>query len=185
MSDKNIQDILKSIIRGDEKALPLLIDIYLPYVLKIVTSLSGKLLSKEDVEEVISDVFFAVWKSRATIKLGSNFAPFLAEISRNMTKNKLRGLSSISLLDENTVEIKSADEGIFSKIASKESLEYIQSIINDFDSPEKEILYGFYFYEFKLAELARLLKLPLSTIKSKLYRSREKLKQKLMEGDYL
>ncbi len=185
MTDKSVQSILKSIIDGDETAMPLLMDKYIKYVLKIVTSLSGKLLRKEDVEEVISDVFYAVWKNKGTIQLDSDFTPFLAQISRNMTKNKLRQLSSFSAYDENTIEGLSDDEDFFNQIANQENIEFIQSTINKFNSPEKEILYGFYFYEYKLSELASILNLPLSTVKSKLYRSREKLKQKLLEGEYL
>ncbi len=182
MIDKRIQSVLKNIRNDDDKALQLLMDIYIPYVLKIVTSLSGKLLSKEDVEEVISDVFYAIWKNRDTIRTDSDITPFIAQITRNKTKNKLRQASKLSIISETELEILADEVDITNELSSKENIDFIQSAINNFDSPEKEILYGFYFYEFKLAELASRLNLPLSTIKSKLYRSREKLKQKLMEG---
>lgn len=161
-----------------------LIDSYTPYITKIVSAIGGHFLSNEDIEEIVSDTFFTIWQNRKKLRIDEDIKPYLAQISRNKTKNQLRKLAKTSSkIVENIDTINDNDTIIVTdNIITSEQIEEIQNIVNRFDNPEKEILYGYYFYEFKLSEIANRLNLPLSTVKSKLYRSREKLQQLLIEG---
>lgn len=174
--------ILKGICKGNDTYLNKLMDKYIPYVSKIVFSLGGHFLSKEDVEEIISDTFYAIWQNRKKLRVNEDIKPYLAQIARNKTKNKLRGITNTSVqIIENLDDI--IEESIFvDDLITSEQIKEIQTVVNSFSNPEKEILYGYYFYEFKLNDIANKLDLPISTVKSKLYRSREKLKQLLIEG---
>lgn len=167
--------------------LSMLIDRYTPYIAKIVSSVGGHFLSNEDIEEIVSDTFFTTWQYRKKLIHGDDIKPYMAQIARNKTKNQLRKLAKISsIIIENidsTNDINDSDNiFVLDHIITDLQIEEIQNIVNRFDTPEKEILYGYYFYEFKLSEIANRLNLPLSTVKSKLYRSRGKLQQLLIEG---
>ena len=173
--------ILKGIAKGKEQYLKPLMDRYIPYVGKIVSMIGGKYISKEDSEELISDVFYALWQSRKELRIDADIKPYLAQIARNKTKNKLR---ERSVLSKNTVE--NLDElqdklNLSDEFFAKETIATIQGLVNELPTPEKDILYGYYFHQLKLRDIAQLLQLPLSTVKSKLYRGREKLKQAVTE----
>lgn len=188
MSKKYLEDtlILKGIYKGKEEFLERLMDKYISYTKKIVCSISGGFLSQQDVEEIISDIFFAIWKNRKQLKFNEDIKPYLAQIARNKTKNKIRQLSS--KLEIANPNINDSEEGvlinelIINELITNEQVEQIQEFVNTFPYPEKDILYAYYFYEFKLSNIASKLGLPLSTVKTKLYRSREKLKQVLIDG---
>lgn len=55
--------VLLALKRKDERALEQIIDYYTPYVSTIVYNIIGSCMSISDVEEVSSDVFFALWKN--------------------------------------------------------------------------------------------------------------------------
>ena len=72
----------------NQNDLSVLMDTYVPYVSKIVSSVGGRFLSKEDKEEVISDVFFAVYRQRGKLREEADRKPYMAQVARNKTKNK-------------------------------------------------------------------------------------------------
>ena len=48
--------------RNNELNLEIVIDEYSGYVYKIIENMAMQYLSKEDIEEIISDTFFILWK---------------------------------------------------------------------------------------------------------------------------
>lgn len=56
--------VIKKLKQNDEKAMEELIDRYGQYTAAIVYRISGSSLNAEDIEEIVSDVFYAIWKSR-------------------------------------------------------------------------------------------------------------------------
>lgn len=161
-----------------------LMDNYIPYVAKITSSIGGHFLSKEDKEEIISDVFYAIYVNRKKLIADKDIKPYMAQIARNKTKNKLREIAkSQAQIIENIDEIQDMNNTMFEdSMITSQQIEEIENAINSFDNPEKEILCGYYFYGFKINEMASRLSLPTSTVKSKLYRSRQKLQNLLIEG---
>lgn len=53
----------------DEKTLENLMKQYTGYVYTIVKGISCDCLEKEDMEEIVSDVFFSLWKSQSHLKI--------------------------------------------------------------------------------------------------------------------
>ncbi|OON99343.1 MAG: hypothetical protein ATN35_13020 [Epulopiscium sp. Nele67-Bin004] len=70
------------------------------------------------------------------------------------------------------------------EIIANEQITSIVALIEQFPVPEKDILSAYYLDEQKLAEIATALQLPLSTVKSKLYRSRDKLQKSIIDGGF-
>ncbi len=179
VSKKQTDSIIKEIKKGKENSLSKLMDIYIPYVIKIVTMISQNMLAKEDVEEIVSDVFFAVWVNRDSIDIERDISAYIAQIARNKTKNKLRDTAKSTHLTEAELELIASDDSFEDDLINKEELHKLKEIIDDFNSPEKEIVYGYYFNDLKLADLAEKLKIPISTVKSKLYRARDKIRRSI------
>lgn len=50
--------------RNNELNLEIVIDEYSGYVYKIIENMAIQYLSKEDIEEIISDTFVVLWKNR-------------------------------------------------------------------------------------------------------------------------
>ena len=86
----NELQLIKRIAAGDSRALEAIIDKYSAYVQAIASNITIPPLQKEDVEEISSDVFFALWKKADSVEPGKVKA-YLAAITRNTAINKLRG----------------------------------------------------------------------------------------------
>ena len=55
---------LRELQKGSQQALEWMIDTYNPYVSTIVYNIIGGRMTQADVEETVSDVFFALWNKR-------------------------------------------------------------------------------------------------------------------------
>ena len=88
MADETLLDGLKKKRRNSiERA----IEIYTPYISTVVFNLAGNSLSREDTEEIISDVFISLWENAAYINLQKGtIRSYIAAIARNATLKRLR-----------------------------------------------------------------------------------------------
>ncbi|MNJ50401.1 RNA polymerase factor sigma-70 [compost metagenome] len=177
MSDSLLIQRLK---KNDDKAIEELITKYGQYTAAIVYGVGGSALNAEDVEEVVSDVFYAIWKSRHKIVQIESLKPYLAQIARNMTRNKWRHVKNEQPLDDelSIVNSPTADEALI----QKESIATIKKLIATLKPPDNDILHAYYIWNYKLEDIALMYKLPLSTVKSKIYRGRRTIVQYFEEG---
>ena len=82
---------LKALCRRDERALGWFIDRYTAYVATIVNNMLLPRLAASDAEEVVADVFLALWHNAANIRSGGVRA-YLGAIARNKSRDALRAL---------------------------------------------------------------------------------------------
>ena len=163
----------------DEKTLENLMKQYTGYVYTIVKGISCDCLEKEDMEEIVSDVFFSLWKSQQSFENHNTLKPYLAQIARNQTRNRLREKhKQIVLEEESVLDFICVDE----YFGEKEQIEKIRELLNELNAVEQHLMLAYYFYGFKLNEIANTMQLPISTVKSKLCRGRDKLITKFKEG---
>ncbi len=174
--------IIKRLKQNKEKALETLMTRYTSYVVSIIVRIGGHLLSVQDVEEIASDVFYAVWKRRENLIEADSLKPYIAQIARNMTKTRMSQTRQEEPLDDDVLVLVSGD--INEQLAQKEQLQFLRETISRFNYPDKDILLAYYFWNYKLADIAKQFELPLSTIKSKLYRGRSELVKRFEEGGY-
>lgn len=162
-------------VRMSEKMLEQLIAHYTNYVSAIVRRTSCGYLTVEDMEEVISDVFFSLWKSGTVFECMESVKPYLAQIARNTTKSRLRKQRrEVEAEEEEALRFVSVDENC----SEKEQVETVRNILKEMGRPDREILLLYYFYGFKLEEIAEELQLPLSTVKTKVYRGKKKIAER-------
>ncbi len=76
----------------DEKNLDLekIIDEYSGYIYTIIQNMSANIFNQEDIEEIISDTFFILWKNQNKIDKEKSLSSYIAGIARNLVKEKLR-----------------------------------------------------------------------------------------------
>lgn len=174
--------IIKKLKKNSERALTVLMEQYLSYVITIATRIGGALLTNQDIEEISSDVFYAVWKSRDNLIQTESLKPYIAQITRNMTKKKLMKSRYNSIFEEDIITIEVND--IAEDFVLAEQVEIIRKLLDEFKYPDRDILIAYYFYEFKLEEIAEKFRLPLSTVKSKIYRGKKEIVKRFEKGGY-
>ncbi len=82
-----MEELIKAIARGEEKALRELIRLMQGRVYAYCYSLLGQ---EEDAEEITSEVFFQVWRSAKKFRGDSKATTWIFGIARNLCLNHLR-----------------------------------------------------------------------------------------------
>lgn len=171
----------RAIRRKDEEALSWFIEHYAAYVHTIVYNMIGTIMSPADVEEVTSDVFLAFW-SNADKVTPDKIKAYLGGIARNKAKEKTRELrQDIPLEDDIIVISDSTPERTFEK---QEQARIINRAVLSLEHPEREIFFRHYYYYQPVAQIAAEMGINISTVKTKLWRGRNKLKEILSEGGF-
>lgn len=181
---KRQEDDLK-LIQGlkaqDESALNTCINRYHSYVSYIVANIIGKAFSQEDVEEVMMDVFLSVWNHAASIdpKVSSSLRPYIGTVARNKAKNKLRTSSkynsTVLLEDELAIDPKDFTKDIL----NNELKGILLETLNKLNKDERICFINYYYYQKPIRVISEETGINESTIKSKLSRGRNKLKELL------
>ena len=172
---------LKELKRKNEKALVWFIDRYSAYVSTIIYNIIGSSLSGADIEDISSDVFFTLWRNADKIAPGKVKA-YLGGITRNKAKERTRKAGMELPLEDDLLLISS--ENPEHDFQEREQARFIQETVLSMRNPEREIFIRHYYYCQPVSAIAEEMNINLSTVKTKLRRGREKLKELLLKGGY-
>ena len=159
-----------------------LVDDFTGYVFMIIKNMSKDVLTNEDFEEILSDVFLVVWKNKDKIDLNLPIKPYIAGISKNIIKNKFRNLKLTESIDDNFE--MSSNFNMDSFIENNEINEIISNELNKMEEIDRKVFVLFYFNGKKSKEIAELLNLTEFNVSTKLHRIRKKLKDVLKSRGY-
>ena len=167
---------IKYYIKNNELDLEKIINEYSSYTATIIDNMARNSLNDEDKEEIVSEVFFILWKNKNKLNVNKYLSSYIAGITRNVVKEYLRKIKinfdisdyenslynydKIDLLDDNVEEI--------SKI--EEKLKNMKKI-------DKTIFLDFY-YSFKsINDIAKEQRISEFSVKQRLYRIRNKIRK--------
>lgn len=171
--------ILRKITAKNPSGLEDLINIYTPYISKIVWNILRSYMSPEDCEEVVSDVFVAAWNQASDLKAG-HVKSWLGAVARNKAKNKLREMKKTLPLEDDVLEIYISND-LADDIERLEEQKLIKQAILTLSKQEQEIFLRYYYYFQTVKEISCCMKINESTVKTKLRRGRIKLKEILVK----
>lgn len=160
-----------------------LIDRYSRYVTAIISGISRGALTDADIEEVAADVFFKIWLKRDQIRAESLKA-FLAQVTRSTSIDMLRKTGNEFISYDDDILSVAIPEHLDELAIRREQGEIIKAAVECFGEPEREIFIRFYYLGETVKTIADHLQLNTSTTKTKLHRSRSKLKVILQERGY-
>lgn len=154
------------------------IEIYTPYLGTVLYNMLGNTLPREDIEEVVSDVFVALWRNADRIDLSKGtLRGYLAVTARNLALKKINKKRENVPIEELELADKSATAE--ENVCSKSLWESVMAL----GEPDNEIFIRYYHYGEKLRDISRVTGLNLSTVKTKLSRGKEKLKKMISDAE--
>lgn len=165
---------LRKLKAGSEDALGWFIHRYSGYVATVVHNVIGDSMPEADMEEVISDVFVALWRSADTVRSPKGF---LGTTARNLAKNKARAQQLTLPLDDQILRLEGLTmEDLWER---RELASAVKQAVLQMGQPDRDIFLRFYYYYQSLEEISTQMAIPLSTVKSRLRRGRSKLEKTL------
>jgi len=177
----NEKNALRALKHKDEAALEWFIDRYAAYVGAIVYNIIGQIMTLYDVEEVTSDVFLVFWENADKVK-HDKIKAYLGGIARNKAKAKTRELTQDIPLEDDIIII--SDTTPEHTLLKREQEKAIYRAVLSMQHPDKEIFLRHYYYCQPVAKIAEEMNINASTVKTKLRRGRNKLKDILIKGGY-
>lgn len=174
-------EALSALRRRDERALEWFIDRYAAYVGTVAANILASSLSVADAEEVSADVFYTLWVNAKRIRSGK-IKPYLAGVARNKAKERLRRCGAELPLEDDVLLLSA--ENPERRLEAREQARFIRQAVLAMPQPEREIFFRYYYYCQPVARIAQEMALNPSTVKTRLHRGRQKLKETLTKGGY-
>ncbi|MCI9626655.1 MAG: sigma-70 family RNA polymerase sigma factor [Clostridia bacterium] len=172
--------LLNKLKQKRQTALQTAIELYTPYISVVLFRKVGASLPREDIEEIVSDVFIALWQNANHIdpKKGS-IKNYITGIAKRLAARKLQKQSGGYIqLDE--LEIQGEDNVSETCIENDKAM-FLWNAVMGLGEPDNEIFVRYYWYGEKIREIAAVMELNQSTVKTKLSRGKKKLKERLSD----
>lgn len=160
-----------------------IIDEYSGYVYKVINNMAVQYLKDEDIEEIVSDTFFILWKNKNKLDNEKPLSSYIAGIVKNLVKEKRR---IININDDISDYINTIQDNIKVDMIceQREKIAIIEKTIKQMKNEDIDIFKLFYYSSMKISEIAKILNFSEFNVKSRLYRIRKKIKKELIKGGY-
>lgn len=176
--DASDATILKLYKRNKNQVLELLYDRYKKYVYTIAYHYTG---DKEDSLDVTQEVFLSIFKSLDRFDDSFSMLPWIKRISVNKCLNYLRDKKEALSLNQRTEDGHEMQDFLPSGSSAEEESLYLDTkesltrAIHDLPSEERMAIILRHMKSMKYEEIAKIMGVPLGTVKTYLHRGRKKL----------
>lgn len=173
---------------GDMQAFDELVNLYNKRVINIAYSL---LSDREDAYDAAQEVFIRVYKNLSGFRGDSTVSTWIFRITQNVCKDFLRKRKPIAQSldndDEDEPSLEIADESLSPEQVSErnEKIALLRAAIAELEENQRIVLTLFDLDGRSYEEIAEIIKCPIGTVKSRLYRARESLRKILAENKEL
>lgn len=177
-------EMISRVLQGDQQAYAELVARYQHFVFTTALKYTR---SREDAEELAQDIFVKVYRSLADFKGTSKFSTWLYTITYNTSITFLRKkrMETKSIDDESTfIQLESRESAFSANLMEQKSrVNRVNEAIGQLSADDAQIITLFYKGDQSLEEIGVVMGLDPNTVKVRLHRARQRLKQKL-EKDY-
>ena len=139
------KEILNDYLINGKLDIDRILDDFYNYVYIIVKNRVSVSITDEDIEEIISDVFVAIWKNSSNLLKKTEIKPYLTGTAKNVIKNKYRNTElnfSISDYEENLVDICNIEKIVEENEQNKVVLDTLKTV-----KPEEYKIFIMFYYE--------------------------------------
>jgi RNA polymerase sigma-70 factor (ECF subfamily) len=176
--------LVKLSLTGDRSAFGQLVELYKGKIHRLAYRM---LNNPHDSEDVVQETFMRVYMNLNRYDENQKFSTWIYRIGKNLCVDLLRKKKSVYSLD---AEIAGEDElnhyGILSSddnspetaMIETELQEQLTQVIDKMSDKYKAITTLYYVHDLSLQEISTKLNMPITTVKTRLYRGREYLRKR-------
>lgn len=170
-----MEELLRRVARGEERALVELIRLMQGRVFAYCYSLVG---SYEDAEELTSEAFFQVWRGAKNYRGESKASTWILGIARNLCMNflKKRRVQFLQIMEHDAPYHPEEEEPEYDPKSVQRAMERLNPI-------HREVLYLVFYEELSYGEISRLLGVPENTVKTRVFNAKRKLREILEDEE--
>lgn len=173
-------EILSSVLQGNQQAYAEIVKRYQNFVFTIALRYTP---NREDAEEIAQDCFIKAYRSLADFRGDSKFSTWLYTIVTTtcLTFLRKKKLEVHSLDKERVFEVADSQDSGFqaNQVEQKSRISMVNQAINLLSPDDAQIITLFYKGEQSLEEIGQVMKLESNTVKVRLHRARQRLRDKM------
>jgi RNA polymerase sigma factor (sigma-70 family) len=173
-------ELIEQTLAGNQAAYADLIKRHQRFVFTLAMRFSK---NREDAEEIAQDCFIKAYRSLSSFQRQSKFSTWLYSIvyTTAMTFLRKKRVDTDSIDDENTyIQLENHSSGYdTNSVENKSRSFYLNQAIAQLLPDDAAIITLFYMGEQSLDEIGQALGIEANTVKVKLFRARQRLKEKL------
>jgi RNA polymerase sigma-70 factor (ECF subfamily) len=171
------QNLIKLSIKGNKSAYEAIVLRYQKLVYNVVFQL---VKSKETANDVTQETFVKAYKALPTFRENLALRPWLLRIATNSSLNALRGAKSVESLDYLLEDSPGAEPvsktNLESEVENRILKEQLNQALNELKPIHRHIFLLRYQHDLSYEEISAVLEEPVSTVKSLLFRVRNKVR---------
>jgi RNA polymerase sigma-70 factor (ECF subfamily) len=180
------EQLVSAVLQGDRERFGDLIERYQG---RLINYLFRLLRNADDAHDLAQEVLVKVYQVLDRYDPQYKFSTWLFRVAQNAAIDQIRRrrLKVVSLRqeddegDDRDWELPSAERGPYGEMRNRERGDAIQEAIESLPWEYRELILLRHFGELPYEEIARLKQMPLGTVKNKLFRGRQMLKEKLQD----
>lgn len=175
--------------KGNADAFEVLVEKYQKKMLNMAYRMMG---DYEEACEVVQEAFLSAYRTMKTFRGEATFSTWLYSITMNHARNRMKQMTSRARHEESTlddpietqegsytVEPQSREALALEQLEKKEVQQTVQACINSLDKEYREVLILRDIQGFSYEEISDILTLPDGTVKSRLFRARDMMRERL------
>lgn len=175
-------ELVRRTLRGDPEAYNVLIERHTPVVYRIVRRMCS---DRPEAEAITQEAFLRAWESLPRSRTDLPFRPWLIRIAVNVARDALRKSRPMDFADlppEEPLRMAATEPGPEERLEEAEALAQLAEAVQGLPAPYRAIIALRYEVEMSYEEVARVLDLPLNTVRTRLHRAKRKLREALERG---
>jgi RNA polymerase sigma-70 factor (ECF subfamily) len=160
------------IAKGDKNALQVL---FARHNVKVFRFVLRFLNDEATAEDLVSEVFFDVWRQADRFESRSQVSTWLLGIARNKALSSLRKRSTEELDEEVAEFIEDPSDSPETLMHNRQRSQILQDCLAQLSPAHREIIDLVYYHEKSIEEVADIIGVPQNTVKTRMFYARKRI----------
>ena len=171
--------LVDAIAAGDRRAMQVLFGRHQVKVYRFLVRMTGDTAAADDL---VSEVFFEVWRKAASFEGRSQVSTWLLGIARFKALSAARRRTEDQLSDFTAETIEDGSDDPETVLAKQDTSAVIRECLQQLSVDHREIIDLVYYHEKSVDEVAAIVGIPCGTVKTRMFYARKRLAEMLKEA---
>src|SRR5262245_16255348 len=170
--ERSDEALVEAIAKGDKQALQVLFGRHHVRVYRFVLRF---LNDEAAAEDMVSEVFFDVWRQAERFERRSQVSTWLLAIARNKALSTLRRRSNEQLDEEVAEFIEDPSDSPEVVLQKQERASILRNCLEQLSAAHREIIDLVYYHERTIEEVSEIIGVPVNTVKTRMFYARKRI----------
>jgi RNA polymerase sigma-70 factor (ECF subfamily) len=164
--------LISAVAAGDQRAMQTL---YTRHSVRIFRFISRIVNNPSLAEDLVSEVFLDVWRNAGSFEARSQVSTWLLAIARNKAYSALRRRTDEQIDDEALATVEDPTEDQEALMDREDRSAIVQKCLAQLSPAHREVLDLVYYHEKSIDEIAEIVGIPASTVKTRAFYARSQM----------